>query len=54
MEGELYIFFGSLIDGNSKTGDRVLAPSTNGQHYAAMIDGISGDSVAVTFVGKLS
>ncbi|GMT18900.1 hypothetical protein PFISCL1PPCAC_10197 [Pristionchus fissidentatus] len=35
-----------------KVGDRVLAPTVNGQHYPAMIDGISGDTIAVTFVGN--
>ncbi|KAF8357672.1 smr-1 [Pristionchus pacificus] len=35
-----------------KVGDRVLAPSTNGQHYPAVIDGISGETIAVTFVGN--
>lgn len=33
-----------------KVGDRCLAPSKNGQHYLAMIDGISQEKVAVTFI----
>ncbi|TKR65132.1 hypothetical protein L596_025582 [Steinernema carpocapsae] len=34
-----------------KVGERCLAPSKNGQKFQAVIDGISNDKVAVTFVG---
>ncbi|KAK0418368.1 hypothetical protein QR680_013525 [Steinernema hermaphroditum] len=34
-----------------KVGERCLAPSKNGQKFQAVIDGISHDKVAVTFVG---
>uniref|UniRef100_A0A914XCT6 Tudor domain-containing protein n=1 Tax=Plectus sambesii TaxID=2011161 RepID=A0A914XCT6_9BILA len=35
-----------------KVGDRCLAPSMNGQSYECVIDGISQEKVAVTFVGN--
>jgi len=35
-----------------KVGDRCLAPSINGQSYECVIDGISQEKVAVTFVGN--
>ncbi|VDN52878.1 unnamed protein product [Dracunculus medinensis] len=35
-----------------KVGDRCMAPSSNGQKYAAVIDGFAKGSVAVTFVGR--
>lgn len=35
-----------------KVGDRCMAPSSNGQKYAAVIDGFTQDNVAVTFTGK--
>uniref|UniRef100_A0A1I7Y1J9 Tudor domain-containing protein n=1 Tax=Steinernema glaseri TaxID=37863 RepID=A0A1I7Y1J9_9BILA len=34
-----------------KVGQRCLAPSKNGQKFPAVIDGISNDKVAVTFMG---
>ena len=34
------------------SGDRCLAPSKNGQHYLAVIDGISQDKVAITFASE--
>lgn len=37
-----------------KVGDRCLAPSKNGQHYPAVIDGISQDKVAISFSSKHS
>jgi len=35
-----------------KVGDRCMAPSSNGQSYECVIDGISQEKVAVTFVGN--
>jgi len=35
-----------------KVGDRCMAPSKNGQFYLAVIDGISQDKVAITFLSN--
>ncbi|CAJ0919101.1 unnamed protein product, partial [Mesorhabditis belari] len=35
-----------------RMGERVLAKGTNGQYYAAIIDGISGSTASVTFLGN--